>query len=266
VNSGTHFLHEVDLKVLVFDFDGVLCDSNDECLLVSWNTWQTLRDSRDKRREIADFTSEEQGVFRKMRNYVRGAGEYYTFYRAMNDNIDITCQADFDALNKKWQEEMADYKAVFFEERNVLRSEQPEFWLSLHKPYIAAIESLRLAKEEIPIRIATMKDKASVNAFLLANGISLDSKHIQDQSMITSKLQGLDRVREAFDYEARDITFIDDNVTHLLDPISQGYDCWFASWGYHTPEHMQLVKKYQVSILELGKINTQLKLGQDAAN
>ena len=64
-------------QTFVFDFDGVICDSTDECLITSWNTWQQFKGERQFRYSVSEFDEVFISRFSSVRYRVRGAGEYY---------------------------------------------------------------------------------------------------------------------------------------------------------------------------------------------
>ena len=51
-------------KILVLDFDGVVCDSTDECMVSSWNAWEKWNSGAQFRTSLSEFTEEEKRVFR----------------------------------------------------------------------------------------------------------------------------------------------------------------------------------------------------------
>ena len=65
-----------EARVMVFDFDGVVCDSTNECMVTAWNTWERWSNSDRFRCDLSKFTNSDKESFRKLRPYVRGAGEY----------------------------------------------------------------------------------------------------------------------------------------------------------------------------------------------
>ena len=40
-------------KIVVFDFDGVVCDSSDECMVTSWNAWEKLELKKGFRNDLS---------------------------------------------------------------------------------------------------------------------------------------------------------------------------------------------------------------------
>ena len=91
-------------KIFVFDFDGVVCDSTDECMVSSWNAWEAWNSRTEIREKVEEFTKEDQVIFRKIRPRVRGAGEYYILRRAISEGISIESQDVYDNLERRWKD------------------------------------------------------------------------------------------------------------------------------------------------------------------
>ena len=81
-------------KYVVFDFDGVVCDSTNECMVTAWNTWERWNKRDGFRRSLDEFTQSEIETFRPLRPYVRGAGEYYILMRHFDTHsLNVICEA-----------------------------------------------------------------------------------------------------------------------------------------------------------------------------
>ena len=88
-------------KYVVFDFDGVVCDSTNECMVTAWNAWERWNKKEGFRRSLVEFYQSEIENFKPLRPYVRGAGEYYILMRVINSaNHSITSQKDFDEFRR----------------------------------------------------------------------------------------------------------------------------------------------------------------------
>ena len=95
-------------KLFVFDFDGVVCDSTDECMVTSWNAWERWNKRDGFRRSLDEFTQSEIETFRPLRPYVRGAGEYYILMRAINSSdVSISSQKVFDNYCRRWEKQLS---------------------------------------------------------------------------------------------------------------------------------------------------------------
>ena len=180
-------------KYVVFDFDGVVCDSTNECMVTAWNAWERWNKRDGFRRSLDEFTQSEIETFRPLRPYVRGAGEYYILMRAINSsNLSISSQNDFDNFHRKWEDQLSPFKTIFFQERKRLRNEDLNSWVDLHKVYGDVIRVMKELHNQNRLLIATLKDAESVRLILNKNDINISSDDILDQSQISSKLEALD--------------------------------------------------------------------------
>jgi phosphoglycolate phosphatase-like HAD superfamily hydrolase len=237
-------------KIFVFDFDGVVCDSTDECMVTSWNAWKKWKGRTGFRKTISEFTEKEVVQFRKIRPRVRGAGEYYIVHRAFSEGIDIEGQSHYNQLEADWKEYITPFKAVFFEMRERLRDINLDAWIDLHPVYDGVIEIMKQINDQKKLYIATLKDGKSVRLILEKQGLFIEEEKLLDQAQITSKLQALDYFRKQVDCHKNDMIFIDDNVTHLLDPKSSGYPVYLATWGSVVDEYLEIAEQKKIPLLK----------------
>ncbi len=244
----------VDLPIYVFDFDGVVCDSTDECMVTSWNAWMRWQGRDEFRRSVSEFEAVECKKFRTLRPRVRGAGEYYLLHRSMDEDIFIDDQNAYDNVQLQWQEHLIAFKEIFFEMRDTLRKENIDKWIDLHPVYQEVITSMKAFHSTGQLYIATMKDAESVQHILGKQGLNMPSSHLFDESQISSKVQALNMIREQVGCNKTDIIFIDDNVTHLLAPKSDGYTVLMTTWGRTLPEYIDLANQHNISMIKINDI------------
>jgi len=244
-------------KIIVFDFDGVVCDSTDECMVTSWNAWERWNDREAFRRSVNEFSVEEKQAFRPLRPYVKGAGEYYILRRALSDQevLPIRNQQDYEQTRERWAGYLAEFKDVFFAERNRLRSEDIVRWIGLHPVYPEIIQVMKKLQEESRLYIATLKDAESVYLIMKNQGLILSNDRLFDQGKIKTKLEALDLIRHKENCEKEEMLFIDDNVTHLFGPLNSRYNCWLAGWGYILSDHQMIAKERKINIVCLSDIS-----------
>lgn len=245
----------MSMRNIVFDFDGVVCDSTDECMVTSWNAWEKWQSRDGFRRTLDEFSNEEKIAFRKMRPRVRGAGEYYILRRALDENISINTQEVYNKFEEKWKDSLDDFKVVFFEARNRLRNENLDQWIDLHPIFTDVVDVMKLLNQQNRLYMATLKDAESVRLILSKQGLSIPEERLLDQSQIRTKLQALDYFREQLGCVKSDMIFIDDNVFHLLQPFEAGYSVYLTVWGCVMDEYLQIAKKKNIPLLEGGREN-----------
>ena len=236
-------------KIVVFDFDGVVCDSTDECMVSSWNAWEKWKLRSGFRRSVDEFSQEEKNSFRKVRPRVRGAGEYYILRRAFAEGINIETQKIYNQLEEDWKEYLPRFESIFFDARNRLRCENLDSWIDLHPIYDGIIDVMKTLNQQNRLYIATLKDAESVTLILGKQQLEIPAERLLDQSQIKSKLQALDQFREQIDCGKDDMIFIDDNVTHLLEPKAAGYQVYLTTWGGTMDEYLQIAEKNHIQLM-----------------
>ena len=98
-------------KSIIFDFDGVVCDSINECLVTSFNTWFILYNKNEFRKKINEFRKEEKNSFTTLFPYVRAAGEYYILHRLIdNDLFQNINQYKFEKYKNLWKSELKEFE------------------------------------------------------------------------------------------------------------------------------------------------------------
>ena len=237
-------------KIVVFDFDGVVCDSSDECMVTSWNAWEKWESRDGFRNDLSKFTKQDELNFRKVRPRVRGAGEYYILRRAISEGISIESQETYNILEKRWQENIEPFKVLFFKAREKLRQDEIDIWISLHHVFEGVLEALKTLNNQNRLYIATLKDAKSVRLILENQGIIIQKDRLYDQSQIKSKLQALDKFRKQICCDKSDMIFIDDNPTHLIEPRKAGYLVYLTTWGQTLEEYLRIAEQYNIQFLD----------------
>src|SRR5437870_5452134 len=117
--------HKANTPVVALDFDGVICNSIDECMLVAYTAYAG--------------TPEMPGAFikyfRKFRHFVRPAQEYWLIVEAYKRGIEPLTEQQFNHLAGECKTQVAQFESAYFETRQKLRSADFKAWLDLHTMY-----------------------------------------------------------------------------------------------------------------------------------
>ncbi len=223
---------------LAFDFDGVICDSTEECIVTAWNAWG------DSLVRTADEVPEPYGsALRRERNYVRTAGEYLIVLEAADKECRIRSQADYESMYRDCESSLGDFATRFFNARDWLRNASEQEWLNLHTIYPGIPEGLRELADDYAMYVVTGKDRDSVKLFFDRMKLPLPDEQIYDKDAARDKLQAIRKINPE--------CFIDDNIIHLRPIHEAGFRALMADWGYHTAEHMKLAKALGVPVVGL---------------
>ena len=216
-------------RIICLDFDGVLCDSIDECLLVTYNAYNNL-----SAKKLEDVDAELATFFYKYRYFVRPAGEYYILMKAFESQIDELNEQVFNSLRRSHKAEIRNFQESFFDARNVLKKNDA-FWLSLHKLYNNAAGFLELCENNI--YIVTNKDCDSIEKISKSYGYYNKIKGIYSKEISTDKKVLIKTLLEShhIDLDRNELIFVDDNIDNLKD-IQTLKDvkvrAYLATWGY----------------------------------
>ena len=212
-------------KIVCLDFDGVLCDSIDECLLVAYNTFFGRLDKKLK------YVSEDiKQYFYSYRYLVRRAGGYFLIFKAFEIGMHLLDYKSFRLLERKYNGELLEFEELFFKVRNELKK-NGSTWLLLHRLYPNAFEFIKNYRNRF--FIITTKDYDSVERlskhFNYYNKIiKIYSKEISsDKRYMFKKLIKL----YSYDPSNTELIYVDDNVEHLESLRDLNINLFFATWG-----------------------------------
>jgi len=219
--------------IMIFDFDGVLCNSIDECMLVSLQAYRSEHNIK-----FQDISDKMKTYFYKYRYLVRPAGEYYLLWKSFFEDIkDI--EIEFDNLKKDYNLEISVFRSKFFYFRSLMKKNET-YWNSLHKLYKNTLQFFELNFENQ--FILTNKDKDSVIRLAKYHGYhdkiqSVYSSDISDDKSVLFQTM-LDDYPHLFE-ERKSFYYIDDSVQNL-EKVHASYNqllditCIEAAWGYST--------------------------------
>ena len=94
--------------VLALDFDGVICNSIDECLITSYNAFYNT-----KINNVSEIPDDIQSFFYTYRHYVRPAREYYLLHKALQKKLTNFDLKIFHQLKNKYKQESRLFEPCF---------------------------------------------------------------------------------------------------------------------------------------------------------
>ena len=212
--------------VYCLDFDGVLCNSIDECLVTGYNAYfrKEINTPLQVHRDFRDY-------FYKYRYFVRPAGEYYVLFHAYEAGIELDKQS-FDRLKGAMAPELDAYSNNFYECRYLLKKKDINHWLSLHKIYSQCKKFLN--ESNTSFYIITNKDLDSVKKLASYHGFSDKIIKIYSKEISLEKKKLFERLFEEYyiDPLIHQISFVDDNEDNLEEVQDLSLNLYHAFWGY----------------------------------
>lgn len=211
-------------RVLALDFDGVICDSLGEGLLISWNAHigAPVRAFADP--GLAGVPPEVADRFTRCRPFARHFGHWLVPF--VVDSAP-TSHAEFAARYRELPEaQVREFTAAAGRYRAQVRGVYPAQWLAHHRVQFGLGNVLAQAY------VVTARDAGSVRQILNAHAMGTDETRIfGSRSDKNAALQAI-AVREAVEPPA--VTLVDDNVENCMVAKADGYDAWWATWGYNS--------------------------------
>ena len=220
-------------KLLLLDFDGVIVNSIDECLLISYNAFQQFENTGvPLTDDLSNIALSYQRYFNSNRSFVRPAAEYYLLHQAYKENIEIIDNKSYKELLILHKDKLLFYQKVFFNERNRLRLVNKKKWLRLHSVYNNLAEYWNILSRIYDIFIVSNKDKVSI--ILLMNHFDLPIKDNQifGVEFGTDKSIIIENIIRSTSTKLENVYFIDDNLDNLKSVKDLNIKLYHAMWGY----------------------------------
>ncbi len=212
--------------VYCLDFDGVLCDSADECVVVGYNAYY------GREIEYPEQIAENlRSFFYRNRRLVRPAGEFYLLFEAYEGKTGDLTESRFLELKNSSLQAISSFTKSFYVCRSRLKS-NIEHWLGLHKIYPQAANFLK--GDSPPFYVVTNKDKDSIEKIARRSGFLHRVEAIYSREVSLKK-------RELFknlfadsgnDPASRRVLYVDDSEGNLDDLRGLFLELYLASWGY----------------------------------
>lgn len=217
--------------LLVLDFDGVICDSVEECFASSWEAWFRQRGGEGP---APAPPAGALAAFARLRPFVRNGEDFLVILEAAERGLAVDGQAAFDALAAEiGPHVLRGFTARFYEARERLLVEERERWLRMNRLYPHARDALAVAvRAGVPLAILSTKRSPYILAILAANGVEIPPGSVHHTT--GPKVPVVRELLAAAGAERA--VFVDDQIDYLLgldDPRIEGR---LATWGYVRPE------------------------------
>lgn len=234
-------------KVFVFDFDGVICDSTNECMINSYNSWEIVNKRKNYKYLVSEIPNKYKKKFKIIRPYVKGAGEYFAANKIIQGkNFENINQNTYNEFCLKYKKNFDYFANIFLKKRQNLKKMNLNKWIKLHKIYKEVINFIKIKQQTDIVYIATLKDGESVKLILEYYGIKLDDKFFFDRKVIKSKIEALQKIRKKTRKLKQNIFFFDDNVMHLIATKKNNYNSYLTTWHNPSNEIIEIAKNYNI--------------------
>jgi phosphoglycolate phosphatase-like HAD superfamily hydrolase len=250
---------------LALDFDGVVSNSARECFVTGLRTYIELAPSSDlsehpiscaQRPEQHDFSTDP--LFAGLMDLLplgNRAEDFGVAFSILDDDAPVATQEAYNeyaaTLDQRWLET---YHQRFYAQRNALRHNDLEGWLSLSQPYPEMVELID-RYGHVPMALATAKDATTVRLLLERYGIRrvFSNERILDKETGVTKTSHLHQIHVAHRVPFADITFVDDKVNHLEAVSKLGVQCALAGWGFNTDREHRKARELGFAVVPLNQ-------------
>ncbi|MDV2997317.1 MAG: hypothetical protein N4J56_007022 [Chroococcidiopsis sp. SAG 2025] len=234
-------------KVIALDFDGLICDGLNECILVTWNGYYGKDLSAFSDRGLASIPVEFVERFKHCRNFVKHLGHFIV--PLVDSTTPIVSQDDFQAIYAAIAPEAVErFMKKATEYRHWSRQEKPAEWLRHHSLYPGMKRFLSQTDLSMTY-IVTAKDSKSVREILSSAGIKFDESRIFGEQKL--KIAALQQITDLEKIPPYCLHFFDDNVLNVVEAQKAGYSSYWATWGYNAPHHFHIAQESSISSISL---------------
>ena len=227
------------LPVLVLDFDGVLCDSLEECMTVAWYAHGDASVEAFLDPGLAGVPAAVVARFRSCRPFMR---HLLHFLVPIVETEPTTTRAAFQASYRALPSGETERFACAAERyRQQLRRTYPDQWNARH-----GIES-RLSVLMRDAYVATARDSGSVAHILGAHDMRIHEERVFGS--LRSKPAALDVIAMREGRSRADVVLVDDSIENCIAAREAGFAANWAVWGYHAPEDAEIARRSGIPAL-----------------
>lgn len=238
-------------KILALDFDGVICDSIHECLVVSHNAFMAYSGHRHQITNPDALETAQVQRFTALRHFIRTGEDYLFIHMAMQQGVDIQSQEAFDHFTLPHATNRSTFRACFYEARTRLFENHHAQWLRLNPLYPGVREALLKTPHLERILIISTKRDDFIKAILQGHGISFPAGQIFYASAGQTKREIIDQWLYTHHRPLHQFHFIDDQIDTLLTLQSLGVHCTLAGWGYNALPQRILASEHGIQVFSL---------------
>ena len=240
-------------KILCLDFDGVICDSIQECLLTSYIAYQGFINGDVVVDKCMTIPENIKKSFLQHRYLVRPAKQYGMLQHMLHNKDSISAE-EFTKSCNDYRFPMNEYEPLFFQVRAELISSDLSYWLNLNNVYPHVLKHWTSITTQIPTYIVTNKNYNSVTILLDHFKLNFNKDNIFSKEITGSKADALITLAKHHNINFDKIIFIDDNSEYIIEMLDLGIKAYLAHWGYERFNNKSYILKKEELIKEFGDI------------
>jgi phosphoglycolate phosphatase-like HAD superfamily hydrolase len=212
--------------LLVLDFDGVICDSIEECFASSWTAYHVLY-RKDAGRQVPAGARE---AFAHLRPFIRTGEDFPLIQDMLDHGVTVRDQAGFDAAAQAaGKEKMRLYRGLYYQARTALLEEHRAQWLSMNRIYPHMVPALTVLLAGAPFFILSTKKTSFIMEAFQDARIPVPVERI----LFTEhepKLVTVERLRSEGGFA--EAYFVEDQIDAIRFNTNPRIHARLAAWGY----------------------------------
>lgn len=244
------------MKVIVFDYDGVIIDSQMESFFIAFNTYLKFNpDTKlfasekftfDNFNEKLSQNKEIVEKYKRLRPFAKDATCIITNFYIVENDIKVKDQEEYDNFKVDHDIDVKSFMEEFYAERNNIYEKDKKRYLSLLKP-CPITGKINPLKEKFHIVISTANRHSAIKPVLEKYDLLFEL--VVDNTYSLDKRKHMEKITKYFDVSYEDIIFLDDQVSHITPMLPLGVNCFLARWGYNTHEQQEEAKKLGIDVV-----------------
>ncbi|MFM6928218.1 MAG: HAD family hydrolase [Bdellovibrio sp.] len=219
-------------RIFALDFDGVVCDSAFECLVVSYCVYNKIS-LEDALKANSAFDLMPSDLYQKAyvrRGFVRPARQFFLLWKwVLEMSEKCFTQEQFESLELDYKDEVASFDENFFSFRNRFRDMNLEKWIGIN-PLFPNVKEVWNKLSNNKIYIVTTKDSRSVQLIAGFYGLRFDGLYAKGS--FVEKDDAIKDILRKENAAPSEVVFVDDNLKNLKVVESLGVPVLGALWGY----------------------------------
>lgn len=221
------------MTLFVFDFDGVLFETDRECLAIAYRAVRELAAPWAAPYRAHEAPTEDvERAFLAHRHRVGPPWQYAVLLRAIAERTLPATTDAFLARAAAERGELEGFTERYFAARHAVAEDRAR-WLSLVTPIAASTGELQRLHARGAAAILSTRDDESIRR-LLAHylGVELAPGELLPRSGPREKWEILLETAAARGLAPGDVFFVDDFIAHALPAHRRGIAAHLARWGY----------------------------------
>ncbi|MBN2410076.1 HAD family hydrolase [candidate division KSB1 bacterium] len=235
---------------LALDFDGVIADSVEECLLVAHNAYSE-HTGGIRTYNLSELDPVLISEFKRLRKFIRSGADFVFIIKAITEKINIDSQLEFDDYITRYKDSRKIFFDLFYMERERFSVQMPDIWILFNPLYDGMKEFLINYPYKERLFIITTKKIFYVGKIFFYHNIQLPRDNLFTATEKNNKKDIILQLLHKYNISPKQFWFIDDQIDTLLKVKDTRINCMLAEWGYTEKQQINRGKKENIHIITL---------------